>query len=173
MTVMRCAALVATVSLALVTGCGDDSSGGGSGGNAGSSGSGGGSGIDACAVVTQQDATALFGETATQGDGKSGHPASIGECEWEWENADAHSHLLQFYVWDGAEYYTEPPDFQPLAVGEKGYIRVVSSSIDMGWVQDGKTIGLNYSTFGSSVTPASTKETEMKALAQKASSALP
>ena len=173
MTVMRSAALVATASLLLATGCGDDSTSGGSAGSAGSAGSGGSSSIDACAIVTQQDATDLFGETATQGTGQSGHPASLGECEWEWENAEAHGHLLQFYVWDGAQYYTEPPDFQPLAVGEKGYIRVVASSIDMGWVQDGKTLGLNYSTFGTSVTPASTKETEMKALAQKASAGAP
>lgn len=173
---MQVRTLFAVMTLALVPGCGDDSSNGsngGSAGNGGSSGNGGGGGseIDACAIVTQADANDLFGETAQQGD-SSKLPGLLGECLWE-ADGQMHGHLLQFAVWDGEEYYSEPADGQPLAVGEKGYIKVLDDSVHMAWVQDDKGIVMSYSTYGTSITPAGDKEAEMRELANKASAALP
>ncbi len=167
MTVMRNAALLAIASLALA-GCGDDSSGGGSGG------SGGNGSIDACSIVTQQDATTLFGVEATLSTEPVPQQGLLGHCLWEWENADADSHLLQFYIWDGEGYYSEPADSQPFAIGEKGYVRVHDvAGVDIQWLQNGLAPMLSYFTYGSSVPKASSKAEEVKALAKKASAALP
>jgi len=122
----------------------------------------------ACDIVTQQDATALFGQTASPQEGQLVvDPNLIGECLWTWDTATSNQ-LLQFRIWNGPQYYGAPSDSQPLDIGEKGYIRVHPlAGVDIEWVQNGKTISLSYSTIGSDIPNATTKVEELKTLARK------
>ena len=164
----RLMAVLAASGMALA-GCGDDSSGGGSGGAGGT----GGQTIDACALVTEDDATTLFGDPASPGDPDQ-VPGLLGACIWEWSNADNDSHLLQFYVWDGEPYYSAPADSETFAIGEKGYVRIHDvAGVDIQWVQGNLVPSLSYFTIGSSMPKASTKAEQVKALAQKVSAELP
>lgn len=166
-TTMGCA--LALTALALGVGaCG------GEGGNEGGSGGSGGGSFDACAVVTQADADALFENAASKETGTPiTDPNLLGECLWGWQDASANSELLQFRVWNGAEYYGTPPaDSQAYAIGDKGYVRVDSiAGIDIAWVQGSRTVNLSFSKVGTPPDPA-TKLDGVKALAQKASGAL-
>lgn len=130
----------------------------------------GGDQINACAIVTEQDATELFGGEAVQEEPTA--PLVMGECVWSWE-ADMASQLLQFRVWDGEEFYFDNPEAETLAVGDKGYISVDEfAGIDIMWIQDGKTIDLSYFTVGEGVPTVESKVEEMKALAEKVSDKL-
>jgi hypothetical protein len=159
--------LPGAILLSLATACGgDESSGGGGGGNPKK--------IDACAIVTQTDAEQLFEVSATLGKPSGAvDPALIGECVWEWEDSQANSQLLQFYVWEGASYYNPSKNSTPFAIGEKGSIDVSGGliGVDVHWLQAGKTVDLSYFTVGS-VPDANTKVDEVKALALAAATKL-
>jgi hypothetical protein len=172
MRVLQSAALLALTSLALA-GCGGD---GGDGGGVG--GGGGSGGIDGCAIVTQEDATALFGLEATL-DPAGKTSGMAGHCKWEAENADGDSHSLTFSVWESEGYYSLPAtaDTQPYAIGETGHIRSAEVyGVSIMWIQNGLVPDLYYFTLGpsgASTPEASTKVEQMKTLAQKVSTALP
>jgi len=131
--------------------------------------------IDACTIVTQDDASSLFGVPATQDTGVPVPDANmISECLWGWQNADNDSRLLQFRVWDGLQYYSVPTDSQPLAIGDQGFVRTHPvAGVDVGWTQKSLSVQLAYSTVGASVPEATTQVEAVKALAQKAAAALP
>jgi hypothetical protein len=134
----------------------------------------GGDDFDACAIVTAEDATQLFTEPASPSDGTVvTDPNFAGECLWEWTNADNDSRLLQFQVWNGTQYYSAPTDSEPYDIGEEGYLRVHPvGGVDISWVQNGQTIGIFYSTVGTSIPNATTQVDDVKALAQKTSGLL-
>lgn len=132
--------------------------------------------IDACAIVTQEDATGLFGQPASPDEGALvTDPALLGECLWTWEAADASSDLLAIYVWDDQNglYYTEAEGAEPFDIGEEGYILVDDTTgIDIGWKQDAKAIYLDFFTIGPMVPAATTRVDAVKAIAQQAEARL-
>lgn len=132
--------------------------------------------IDACQLVTQADATALFGQPAVQDTGAVVvDPALLGECLWTWEAADYSNHLLAIYVWNNENgyYYSAVEGAEPLEIGEEGYITVDDfTGVDIGWAQEEKAIYLDYFTIGPSVPVAATKVEEVKAIAWDVEAAL-
>jgi hypothetical protein len=115
--------------------------------------------VEACKVVTQADATALFGVPAVRQEGVTvTDPSMLGECIWH-HATEAGSHQLQFRVWASPQYYAPPQDefTKPLNVGEKGYVRVHSASgVDIAWVQGGQVYELSYFTVGDASIPKAT-----------------
>jgi hypothetical protein len=132
--------------------------------------------VDACKIVTQQDAAALFGQMASSEPPDMTGGRILGQCHWTWDTTNENQ-LLQFYVWDRPEGYSTPSDSEPFAIGEKGNVRVVPGGgqglIDVMWVQTTRTVALSYSPIGSSYVPiAQAKVDAVKALAQAASGKL-
>jgi len=167
--------------LVLAVGCGDDA---GAGANADAS-AGGGSGtgspsgeIDACAIVTQQDASMLFGEPAVRDQGADVvDRALIGACLWTYEQADeigsVSSQLLQFYVWGSPDYHSAPPSSEPFAVGQDGYLAASDAvGVDIGWIQDGNSLLLSYFSIGDDMPTHASRIEPMKALALEVSGRL-
>lgn len=128
-----------------------------------------GTAVDACAIVTQADATALFGQPAVRQEGqKIPVPIMIGECLWTWDT-DTANQLLQFRVWSTESAYSRPEDgfTQPLELGDRGHVRAhPQGGVDIEWVQGGRMIGLSYSKVGSAVPSPTTKAEAMKELAR-------
>jgi hypothetical protein len=176
---VRQALLIAMLSIAAVA-CGDDASADGSsdGGGAGSGASPQPGEIDACAIVTQQDASELFGQPAVPEQGTPVvDPALIGECLWTYEVEDeigsVSSQLLQFYVWEGEMYHSVPEPSEPFAVGQDGYLVVSDlSGVDIGWIQDGNAIALSYFSIGDNMPTHASRVEPMKALALEVSDRL-
>lgn len=169
------AALVALSFLfsVILTGCGEEKSTVEPAGNGGAPAASGDSGakIDACALVTQADATALFGKPAVPEEGTPVFdPNMMGECLWTWDT-ETGGQLLQFRVFNGPQYYSELPDAQPFDIGEQGNVRTNTfTGVDVEWIQDAKTYTLSYSTVGTDVPDATTKAEEVKQLAKKVAS---
>lgn len=127
---------------------------------------------DACKVVTQEDATKLFGKPATQmTDGTPLDPTMVTSCNWTWDT-DTQNQLLQFSIWNGEQFFDSTlTDAQSLDIGDRGLIRV-NGNVHIQWVQDGKTLDISYSTIDFSsgareIPKASTKVEEVKRLAKK------
>lgn len=152
--------------LALV-GCGsDDSSGGGTGGGGGST----PQTIDACTIVTQGEATTLFGEDATKEPPEPVTDANLlGQCTWTWDT-QTDNQLLQLFVWTDTA-YSKPSDAETYDIGDEGYVRLVGG-VEVGWIQSDKSVTLSYSTVGSAVPDPETKAEAVKTLAQTASGKL-
>lgn len=133
--------------------------------------------VDACKLVTQAEATTLFGETAARETGATVlDPSMVGECIWGHANELGESHSLQVRVWGSPQYYSPPTDAftQPLEVGEKGYVRVHSASgVDIAFVQGGRVCELSYFTVGGASFPKAIDRAEaVKQLAKQASGRL-
>ena len=129
--------------------------------------------IDACAIVTQQMASEIFGNEAVKDEGIPViDPSMMGECLWTYDT-ETSGQLLQFRVWDGEIYYSMPSDAEAFDLGDQGYIRVNEyAGIDISWVQEGKTIDLSYSTVGPDSPELQSKVPEMKDLAMQVSDEL-
>lgn len=129
--------------------------------------------IDACALITQDDATALFGMPAVRDQGTPVvDPNMMGECLWTWDS-ESSNQLLQIRIWNGTQYYSAPDDSQPVDFAETGYIRTHPiGGVDIDWTQDGKTVSVSYSTIGPDVPKAETRAEEVKQVAQKLQAAL-
>jgi hypothetical protein len=167
-----CAILAVLATSGALVGCGSDSGGSDGTGSGGSAGAGGGSQVDACTIVTQNDATTLFGQDATKDDpAPTGDPNLISQCQWSWD-ATTDNQLLQLLIWDGEASYSAPSDSEPYDIGDKGYVRLVGG-VEVGWYQAPHTAVITYSTVGSGVPEAETKAEEVKTLAQAASAKLP
>ena len=142
---------------------------GGDGGEAGPDGGGQPAEIDACQLVTEEDASALFGQPASRGQGaETVDPALLGECLWTWEAADASNELLAVYVWDNSNglYYSVEDGAESFDIGEEGFIKVDDfTGIDIGWKQDGRALYLDFFTIGPMVPASTTKVDQAKALA--------
>jgi hypothetical protein len=129
-----------------------------------------GSKIDACALVTQADATTLFGQPATRQEGsKIAAPMMIGECLWTWD-AETSNQLLQFRVWSTEQAYSRPEDefVQDFPLGDRGHVHAhPQAGVSIEWIQGGKMIGMHYSKVGSAVPSPVTKTEALKELARK------
>lgn len=133
----------------------------------------GGGKVDACALITQDDASTLFGKPASKDKGTPViDPDMLGECLWSWET-EAANQLLQFRIWKGVQYYAPTPDSQSVDLGEQGYIRAHRvSGVDIEWVQGGRTVSISYSTVGPGAPDPTSKIEEVKQLARKAAAGL-
>ncbi len=155
-------------------GCG----GGGAGADGGSGGGSQGKSFDACAIVTQADATALFGQTAKRdSDQLIVDPALLGQCSWTYEEQDSigstYSQNLHFRLWDGTGYNSAPSGADPLAVGQDGYVKVSEmSGIDIGWLQGGRSVVLTYFSIGATMPTNASMVEPMKMFAMEVSSRL-
>lgn len=129
--------------------------------------------IDACTIVTQDEAAKLFGHEAVRDDSGPVLDANLlGECLWGYDTETA-GELLQFYIWNGEVYYSKPADAEDFDLGDKGHILINQyTGIDISWVQDGRTIDLAYSGIGPDAPDQQTKVDELKALARKVSDEL-
>jgi hypothetical protein len=124
---------------------------------------------DPCALLTQTDATALFGKPAATYKGGAKTPDSrLNACGWDYVYPDNSSHLLQLVVYDSDIAYSQDPASTPFAIGDKGNVMVSDlSGVDVMWVQKGKTYSLSYFTVGPSAVPDdTTKAEQVKALAK-------
>ena len=131
--------------------------------------------IDACQLVSQADAAALFGQPATRTTGAEVvDPALLGECLWEYVAADYSNQFLAIYVWDNdSDHYYDPLEgSEPYAIGDEGYIAIEEAGVDIGWSQQSLAVYLNYFTVGPSVPAGSSKVEEVKALAAEVESRL-
>jgi hypothetical protein len=123
------------------------------------------SAMDACAIVTQADASELFGQPASPDVGHSG-VSMIAQCLWTWDT-DTSNHLLQFHIWDPLG-YDMPDDAEPLDLGEKGFIRKdPMGGVDIEWLQNNQLISLSYSTIGPDAPEAMDRVEQMIALARQ------
>ena len=109
-----------------------------------------GGSVDACALLTKADASGLFGEPASSDQTSDSVPGQLGKCAWHWKNPDpkvAENKGLQLIVWSGPQYYSAPDGSEPLQIGDHGYIQAHGpfKSVNIGWVQNGKTYSLVYS----------------------------
>jgi len=124
--------------------------------------------VDACAVVTAGDAAALLGvepidnvdfpfriRQNRQGAPDVDQPDLLGECLWLWEVPPGETFELaqvQFYVWDGETFYSDPPvnegEYGSIDVGDRGVIVTVPPENDgdaylVSFVVGGKTVWLD------------------------------
>lgn len=119
-------------------------SGDNNGGSSGSSGSGA-----ACKLVTQADATKLFGvEAKAKENASPGDEASV--CIWQADDAENHGFLLQVRVYDDEFHYGGDSDIFPNAetiagLGDKAFVnKGQQAGTDVQFVKDGKTYVVNY-----------------------------
>ena len=125
---------------------------------------------DACAIVTQQDASNLFGQPAVPDTGQTG-VTMVAQCLWTWDT-DTSNQLLQFHIWDPRG-YDMPEDAEPLAIGDGGYIRKHPvSGVDIAWLQNGQLISLAYSTIGPDAPKAIDRAEQLIELARQVESGL-
>lgn len=171
------------VVIALMVACGK--SGDKSGASTGGSGSPAGAGTpsaakkDPCQMISKADVEPLLGGPATIEPESSAAigsqvPSSIG-CDWDWDRRDQVGDviggtLLQLTIWDGdvLQNQFDIPGFEPYAIGTKGKIHPARTMIK--WVQNGKTIELDFS--GDPDSKPETKLDALKAIAKKLEAAL-
>lgn len=141
--------LVVLLLSSAVAGCGGDDSGSAKGA------SGHGDDFDACAIVTEADASALFDQPAKSDPGNLiVDPAFLGQCNWTYEETDqstgaVYSQSLFFTAWDSPDYNAPLPDADPLDVGTDGWATVSEAAgVSIGWVQDDRSFSLGYFSIG-------------------------
>jgi hypothetical protein len=137
---------------------------------------------DACELVTVEDATGLFGTDAEEKPDAS--PVGLGAaCIYgtpETEDLGSVAHLLQVRAFDGEQFYgaaTFDDEEEIDDLGEQAFVRSGDSAltgVEVQFVQDGKTVSLNYSTVNIGVDEAdqvnaTDHEDEVVALARQAS----
>lgn len=129
--------------------------------------------VDACAIVTQETATKIFGNEAVQDERVPVVDANmLGECLWAYDT-ETSGQLIQFRVWNGDNYYGMPPDAEAFDLGDESYILVNEfTGIDISWVQDGRSIDLSYYCVGPDTPELQTKVQAMKDLAHQVSGEL-
>jgi hypothetical protein len=160
---MRVIHLILIPALAAACGGGDDDGGGSTE-------------LDACAIVTQADASAMFGQTATTQEGAEvTDPALLGQCIWTYQAADASNEMLAIYIWDNSNglYYNAADGSDPYQLGDEAYILVDDTSgVDIGWRQDDLAVYLEFFSIGPMVPTAADKAAEVEALAAQVSTRL-
>ncbi len=137
----------------------------------------------ACALVTQADATKLFGYAAQskKADNSAGADSA---CVWEADtnpdpsSIDDISYLLQVRVYDSDQTANQQllANPKPLAgVGDKAFTNVLGPRIQAEFVKDSKTVLIEYSINAIAAEPkplASDQQAEIEALAGTAASRL-
>lgn len=134
--------------------------------------------VDACKLVTQADATALFGVPAEPYEANVGPtPTSTSKCDWQHDFPDNSSWLLQFSIYDSTSVfgaYSPEPFQEAFAIGEKGVAGAQRDHrVAVMWVQKGKTVTIDLSSTGPKGEPkAAPKLEQVKQLAKKVEAAL-
>ena len=149
---------VGTVVLVALVGCGGhgtnasaaegDSSvaGGNIAGAAGNTTENSGS-VDACQLLTKDDATAFFGQPASsQVPEMAPLPDQIGVCQWGWVGAEQAQQVALKVMTSPGNHYFEIDGAQALQLGDKGQLVIdeTTLSMDVDWVQNGKFFDLHY-----------------------------
>jgi hypothetical protein len=130
-----------------------------------------GGSIDGCTLVTQAEASELFGQTAERQEGTAFGGTVIAECLWTWDT-ESSNQLLQVYVWPEAA-YGPTQGSEPFDLGERGHIRKHEvAGVDIAWVQDGMMVSLAYSTIGPDAPEAIDRAAAVEALARQAAERL-
>jgi hypothetical protein len=165
------------VGVVTLAGCGSD---GGSSGDPGTSGttagadgtvsSDGAPSIDVCEIVTAEDAAELFDAPATREDPAGSEALVAGVCIYGGaEDELTTRNLLQLRVYDGEQFFGEAifPDAEDLDIGDESFVAVneAAHTVDVQFVQDGKTGTVNYNT-GSGIDVAARRD-EVVAIAQQ------
>jgi hypothetical protein len=126
---------------------------------------------DPCEIVTQSDAEAVLAEPV-EAEAEREAPLALGQCVWNATAADSFGQL-QFRVYDGGSFYSEPAEgAEPFDVGDPAYIRVDEEYgvIDIQFVTKGTmVVGLFASDIAGSIEQS--RET-MEEIAAKAADAL-
>lgn len=141
-------------------------------------GSGGASGIDACAIITQADASKIFGKEA---EFESSSPLVndvVGSCTWAPPYQEGvYSQTLGLTFWRGAIHMGTGSGAEPLAIGDKGYVKTDNSGtisiVIIKWLSGEIVADLQYATFGPSAPEASTKKEQLKSLAVEVAPRVP
>jgi hypothetical protein len=121
--------------------------------------------IDACAIVTAEDAAEVFGQPASPETGHGG-VSVVAQCLWGWDG-EFSTQLLQFHIFDPRGYEV-PEGAEPLDLGERGYVlNHPLLGVDIAWLQGGHHISLSYSTGGPDVPKAGERVEQMVALARR------
>lgn len=135
--------------------------------------------VNGCALVTKDDAEALFGGPAIQSEDDVGViQLALTGCIWEWNGDDGLSfQLLQLQVYDGPQFYGEEiyPDVEPLDVGDRGFISIDPQldTVTVQFVSGGTTVAIDLSGFGAQSPDVATMADEMRALARTVHERLP
>jgi hypothetical protein len=147
--------VVATLALAACGGSSKQSAAGKSpsGTTAPASNSGGSSNAAACSLVTQADATKLFGHPAQQS--QSDNPSSAASsCIWKADtNPDPNAindigYLLQVRVYNGEQYYGEKYTTKPThlnGIGDQAFTNVQGPILQVEFTKHGQTVTMAYS----------------------------
>jgi hypothetical protein len=137
----------------------------------------------ACALITQADATKLFGYAAKskKADNSVGADSA---CVWEADtnpdpsSIDDISYLLQIRVYDSEQAYNEQYMANPKSlpgIGDKAFTNVQGPRVQAEFVKDGKTVLIEYSINAIAADPkpkASDQQDEIVALAGTAAGRL-
>jgi hypothetical protein len=124
--------------------------------------------LDACAILTQADASALFDQAARASEEvEVTDPGYLGGCSWSWESSDESSRqILVLDVWQGEEYYSPSPKAEPFDIGDEGSVAAsTGTGVDVSWKQQGKTASLGYFAIGPDAPDPVTKREEVESLA--------
>lgn len=147
---VRAEVLVVVAALALgacSSGSSDDASGS-TPSSAGTQGNGTDGSDVACKLVTQADATKLFGvEAITAENASPGNEISV--CMWQASDAENHGFLLQVRVYGDEFHYGGDTNLFPNAesisgLGDKAFVNNGPAGADVQFVKDGKTYSVNY-----------------------------
>lgn len=126
-----------------------------------------------CKIVTAQDAAKLFGEPAQRKAASGVAPGSRAQCLYHNPDDGLNvRNLLQVRVYPAPQYYGERiyPGAKKLSgLGDKAFVSTQGAghSVEIQFVQSGRTVSINYSA-GNAVDTAS-KVPELEAIARKVS----
>ena len=153
---MARAIIVVLVLTLFLTGCGDDAGDGATNTTARTGGSGGTTppaddlDIDACALLTAEDAAEILGAepiVPLETQSSAADQFLLGRCLWEWQTTEDvfEIGLVQLFIWDGEQFYGEElyeeDEIERLDIGERGYA-TESIGYDITFLIDGKTVTL-------------------------------
>jgi hypothetical protein len=121
----------------------------------------------ACALVTREDAEALFGRPAAPGEATVSLAGQlVSRCLWTWTNATS-SQRLELHIWR-VPALAPPADAEPFALGSQGFVRVdPATGVRVEWLQGGLRYALAYVPLGPSAPQAADRAAEVEALARR------
>ncbi len=105
----------------------------------------------ACSIVTEANATKLFGTKAAQAPDVTGGTGATSTCVWKAGDAN-NEHLLQVRVYPNTNYYDGAKALGGSSVkglGDKAIVRSAGTLLTLTFVQDGQTVAMSYSITGS------------------------
>jgi hypothetical protein len=131
--------------------------------------------VDVCGIVTAEDAATVFGAPARTTEPTASEAGALGACLYEGiDDPVTVRNLLQMRVYDGEQYFGDRvfTDEMPLDVGDEGFVNVNEAGgiVDIQFVQDGRTVAVNYSA-GPEV-DVTTKVDAVEAIARQLSAGL-